>query len=717
MNTQKPLKSHKIITASVYFIELNPHLYAGYRDFVFVFKNPKHNSTINKSFSMKLILRFSKKPMMLRIYGIGLFIFLGVLSFTKYQVKPPLPVADKDNGGLYLPGGFQAVVVIDSIGGGPRRAPAGGGGGRPGGQGARPAGAAGAAGQRPGGQGQRPATTATGAPRPLQVQSNQGRPANPQPSNYFGARHIAVASNGDIYVKLRVNTPDGESNAALRDTNGDGKVDVVNYWGKYQSGQYGDDMRIHNGYLYYSSELFVFRSKMIPGTLLPEAKVDTIVIDDMGSHEHITKPVAFDGKGHMFVGWGAGSNACQEFNRAQGSVGMGKVDDTGPNGCPLLKDHGGIWMFDENKLNQTQKDGVKYATGLRSIVGMDWDTASNSLYAVVHGRDDLAVIWPQYFDLWQSAMLPAEEFFKIPKGFNGGWPYYYYDQMKGKKMLNPEYGGDGKKEGNGAKLVKPLVGFPGHFAPNDVVFYHGNQFPARYKNGAFIAMHGATNRPPYPEGGYIVAFVPFKNGMPSGPWEVFADGFGGVDPIPTAPDAKYRPMGISEGPDGSLYLSETQKGKIWRVMFRGNKATFGTVQLAGMAKRKLTASNIRTPDRVKDNLDLKNPTVASPVFTTYCRTCHQNNGLGDGSRFPPLVESEWVNGDKTKLINIVMNGLTGPITVKGTSYNEAMPAHGTFLSDKQIADVLTYIRANFNNTSDAVSESEVAAVRKATAKK
>src|SRR5665647_576690 len=129
-------------------------------------------------------------------------------------------------------------------------------------------------------------------------------------------------------------------------------------------------------------------------------------------------------------------------------------------------------------------------------------------------------------------MLPAEEFFKVPKGFNGGWPYYYWDQMKGKKILNPEYGGDGIKEGNGAKLAKPLVGFPGHFAPQDLIFYHGNQFPARYKNGAFIAWHGATNRPPYPEAGYIVAFVPMKNGVVTGPWEVFADGFGSRDTIP-----------------------------------------------------------------------------------------------------------------------------------------------------------------------------------------
>src|SRR5690606_25791085 len=117
-------------------------------------------------------------------------------------------------------------------------------------------------------------------------------------------------------------------------------------------------------------------------------KIDTIVIDDGPPHEHITKPIAFDGKGNMYVGWGAGSNSCQIYNRVAESPGMGTPDD--PNdGCPLLSDHGGIWMFDEDKLNQHQEDGVRYATGLRSIVALEWDQSSNSLYTAVHGRDDL----------------------------------------------------------------------------------------------------------------------------------------------------------------------------------------------------------------------------------------------------------------------------------------------------------------------------------------
>jgi len=618
---------------------------------------------------MNTFFKFFRKFRIVKFGFAASLIFFAVYGFTRYQTSKPLPAGDKDNGGLFLPDGFQALVVIDSLGGGAPPAPANG----------APAGR--------GGRG------------PV----------------YWGARHLAVSSNGDIYVNLRIHTRDGYGNAALRDVNGDGKADTIKYWAKYAASGYSDAMRIHNGYMYYSSELLVFRNKMIPGQLLPDSKMDTIVQDDPPLHEHQTKPVAFDGKGHMFVGWGAGSDACQVKNRAMGSPGMGKPDAPG-DGCPLLKDHAGIWMFDENKLKQKQSEGVHYATGLRSIVGIEWDPTSNSLYALSHGRDNLRSTWPQYFTAWQSAMLPSEEFFKVPKGLDGGWPYYYYDQMQGKKMLNPEYGGDGKKEGNGAKMTKPLVGFPGHFALNDLLFYKGNQFPARYKEGVFIVSHGATNRTPYPQAGYVILFVPMRNGVVTGQWEVFADGFAGISPIPSAGDAIYRPMGLSEGPDGSIYISETQKGKIWRIMFKGNKTTFGNTQLAGMAQRKLTASNIKTPDEVKDNLDRTRPGIASAVYSTYCRVCHQTDGKGDGLRFPSLVESEWVNGNKTKLIDIVVNGLSGAIQINGQPFNEAMPAHGSFLNDKDIADVLTYVRSNFGNKSDAVSQAEVAAVRKAAAK-
>jgi len=562
-------------------------------------------------------------------------IIISCLAMT-CKVEQELPKADANNGGLHLPRGFDAVVVVDSL--------------------------------------------------------------------KTAARLIAVNDNGDVYVKARFAKAGG--NAALRDENGDGKADIVEVFGDYPNhGTYGTAMRVYNGYIYFSTELVVYRQKLTPGKLIPEGAIEVVLTDDHkhGRHEHIAKPVTFDGEGNMYVPFGAPSNACQESNRTPNSPGV--------DPCPMLADHGGIWKFDANKLNQTQRDGKLFATGLRSVVALDWNFNDNNLYALQHGRDDLLRLWASKFSPWQSAELPSEEFFRVTEGLDAGWPYCYYDQIKGKKVLAPEYGGDGEVVGRCAKYAQPLIGFPGHWAPNDLLFYSGDQFPERYKNGAFIAFHGSTNRAPYPQAGYFIAFVPFNNGQP-GEWEVFADGFAGIDPIVNVSDAVYRPMGLAIGPDGSLYISDTEKGKIWRVMYRGGNGEFGEDQLAEMEKRK-QASNIRRPDLVKDNLDKDVAVGGEKIYEVYCGTCHQKNGLGDSGRFPPLANSPYVTGDKKRLINIVLRGLSETIEVNGITYDGTMPPH-SFLKDEEIARVLTYIRQGFGNNASEVTAIEVQQQRSAT---
>ena len=520
------------------------------------------------------------------------------------------------------------------------------------------------------------------------------------------ARHMAVSDNGDIYVKLRGGKPKGI--VALRDVNHDGKADTIKYFGDYKDeGNYGTAMRIHKGYMYFSTAGEVYRMKYTPGQLVPDGKIETIVIDDYKNdrhgYEHIAKPIALDEAGNLYVQYGAPGDVCQVLNRIPG--------EPGEDPCSQLEDHGGIWQFDASKPNQTQqKDGKLYATGIRSVVAMDWNKSDNTLYLVVHGRDDLNSRNPQLYSRWQSAVYPSEEFLRVKEGTNGGWPYYYYDQDKGKRLLNPEYGGDGVKEGKGADYIKPLIGFPAHWAPNDLLFYTGDQFPERYKNGAFIAFHGSTNRAPYPQAGYFVAFVPFENGEPTGKWEVFADGFVSEKPIVDVSDAPYRPMAIAMGPDGSLYLSETVKGKIWRVMFKGNKKSFDGTHLAEMEKRK-ELPHIKTPDESIDNLQKGQVTGGQKIYETYCAPCHQRNGKGAVGRFPPLVDAAWVKGDKTKLINVTLNGLEGNIEVDGVGYNGVMPSH-SFLSDEEIAVMLTYVRQNFGKKEDAITAGEVAKLRK-----
>jgi glucose/arabinose dehydrogenase len=143
-------------------------------------------------------------------------------------------------------------------------------------------------------------------------------------------------------------------------------------------------------------------------------------------------------------------------------------------------------------------------------------------------------------------------------------------------VLAPEYGGNGKKvrgtQGiDCASYNQPLVTFGAHWAPNGMHFYDGTQFPARYRNGAFVAFHGGFNRAPLPNEGFNVLFVPMSaTGRPTGAAEVFADNFAD-SPGPLPATAKHRPVGVTEGPDGSLYISDDKGGRIWRVVFVGRR--------------------------------------------------------------------------------------------------------------------------------------------------
>jgi mono/diheme cytochrome c family protein len=168
-------------------------------------------------------------------------------------------------------------------------------------------------------------------------------------------------------------------------------------------------------------------------------------------------------------------------------------------------------------------------------------------------------------------------------------------------------------------------------------------------------------------------------------------------------------MGLAEGPDGSLYISDTEKGKIWRVMFKGNRTWFNEENLRPTIDRKM-ASNIRRPDEIADNLDKLATSNGEKIYKTYCGSCHQNNGKGASDRFPPLAANSWVSGDKPRLIDIVLRGLEGPIMVNDIPFNGFMPQH-SFLTDEDIAAVLTYVRNSFGNHATPVTAEEVGARR------
>ncbi len=558
------------------------------------------------------------------------------------ETEKLLPLADDANGGLSLPGGFEALAVVDSVG---------------------------------------------------------------------RTRHITVNDNGDIYAQLE-SSDEGKGTIAMRDLDNDGKVDSIVYFGDYiDKGRGATGLTIHNGYLYTSTKKHIFKTKLKEGELVPSSKTEIVLTDldpKVGSNWHTTKPVAFDDKGNMYVPFGAPSDACQDMEK-YGPVGIPYGKGIDP--CPELENHAGIWRFDANKIGLTQEDGAKFATGIRSVVGMEWNPKDESLYAVGNGIDNFHTIYPELFTDWQAAMLPSETLMKVTEGSDYGWPYAYYDQIQMKNVLQPGYGGDGKIVGIASRFDDPAVGFPGHWAPMDVMFYHGDQFPERYNNGAFVAFHGSTDRAPYPMSGFIVCFAPFdENGKATGELEVFADGFAGVDIVKNTSDAVYRPMGLSTGPDGSIYISESNQGKIWRVMYKGDKDKFGQSDLANMERRKETQSYIRNPDPVKDLIQEGDTYSGAVQYNTYCAACHQRDGKGDNNRFPPLDGSEWVAGNEEKLIDVVLNGIQGEIEVNGKTYNGLMPSN-SHLDNHAIANILTYIRKRFGNDSSPVSALTVGEIR------
>ena len=103
------------------------------------------------------------------------------------------------------------------------------------------------------------------------------------------------------------------------------------------------------------------------------------------------------------------------------------------------------------------------------------------------------------------------------------------------------------------------------------------------------------------------------------------------------------------------------------------------------------------------------------VFTNICMTCHQQNGQGQAGVYPPLAGSEWAQGSEERIIRIVLQGLSGPITVEGKEYNNAMTPLGSVLKDEQIANVLSYVRQEWGNSAPEVKAETVARVRAETA--
>jgi glucose/arabinose dehydrogenase/mono/diheme cytochrome c family protein len=494
-------------------------------------------------------------------------------------------------------------------------------------------------------------------------------------------RGLAVAANGDVYAKTQ-----GGPILALRDADGDGRTEMIKEFGP---GDGGTHIMFHDGWLYHSSRTAVYRYKYTPGELVPASQLETVVAKLPAERDHSQKAFAFDDQGRMLVEVGSPYNVYSEPDRQLGAKGKDATE--------FLKTYGGFWRFDPKKLNQTQADGMRFSTGHRHSLSLVWNDVSKQFFMVQMGRDNLNVVDPAHYDVLDNAERVSEVMHVLREGSNLGWPYTYWDPYKKAHMMAPEFGGDNVKKADPDPYDQPVVAFPAHWAPIGMTMYTATQFPEKYRGGAFVAFHGSWNRAPRPQGGYKVAFVPFDaKGMPLGTYEAFADDFAGKAEFVNTGDARFRPAGLAVGPDGSLFITDTEKGRIWRVIYTGETNT-------AARRPSATVPNFVAPD---------DRSRGAQLYQQICAACHMPDGNGVSGMQPPLLGSAVVAGDPSTLIRVILEGPGQVLPASRAKYNNQMPPFAAAFTDADIADTLTFVRKYFGKGASPITAQHVAALRK-----
>jgi len=335
-------------------------------------------------------------------------------------------------------------------------------------------------------------------------------------------RHLAIRANGDIYVSTpREQQGNGKGSGiiALR-LDATHKAVQVEHFGSVDG---GTGIRFYSNALYATSPSGVYRFTFTGDALVP-AKEPDIIVDGMpATHpgfNRANRPLAFDGKGNLFVALDGSANLCLDPNTPQGSPPVALKP------CPDLGKRAGVWRFSANNIGQRfPSDGQQLATGIRDITALDWSPVDENIYGIMHGRDSSNKLWPNIVSAEDEDHI-ADEMHRITKGTDLGWPYTYFDGVRNIRLIAPEYDGDGKKSPPFGAYSTPVLTFHSRrAAPVDLLFYAGDKFPASYRGGAFVVLHGTANR-----SGYNVVFVPFNANGKAGAPIVFADGFAAFDP-------------------------------------------------------------------------------------------------------------------------------------------------------------------------------------------
>jgi glucose/arabinose dehydrogenase/mono/diheme cytochrome c family protein len=528
--------------------------------------------------------------------------------------------------------------------------------------------------------------------------------------NIGHARHMVVAPSGVVYVNTwsgryygNDKPPAGGFLVALQDKSGVGKADATERFGEtvQSGGAGGTGIGIYKGSLYAEINDRIVRYALPEGSIVPNRGADTIVSGLPLGGDHPMHPFIISADGTMYVDVATATNSCQLKNRT--------LKSPGANPCTELETRGGVWRYDANKTNQKFSTAERFATGIRNAEGFAIDS-NGRVFVTQHGRDQLHTNWPDLYKPEQEATLPAEELLLLkPKG-DYGWPECYYDSFAQKLVLAPEYGGDGGKTiGVCANKIAPAAAFPAHWAPNAMVRYDQKQFPARYRDGVFIAFHGSWNRAPYPQGGYNVIFQPLAGEHASGQCEVFADGFAGAVKSPAG--AAHRPSGLAVGPDGSLYVSDDIHGRIYRIVYYGGSEG-GSANITPCPSATTPAGNpVETsaeppegthPDAgaaatgsvpvpqgaTREMVALGERIYRGQVGGAACAGCHGENGEGTPLG-PDLTGKRWLwsDGSYNGIKKTIAEGVSQP-----KQYRDPMPPlGGAQLTPDQVSALTAYV--------------------------
>ena len=374
------------------------------------------------------------------------------------------------------------------------------------------------------------------------------------------ARHLVVAPGGDVYVaRWREGSRDGGV-LALRDTDGDGRADVRATFGP----EAGSGIALGGGYLFLGAWGRVYRWRLHPDSLVPRERAQTVV-DGIPELEHGARSIALGADGALYVNVGAPSNACERDYRGR--------DFRGATPCGELLTSGGVWRF-PGALGPVPQPfsptlSTRFATGLRHSVALGVDPGDGGVYAAPHGIDHLDRWWPEAgYTAEDAAAKPAETLFRIRAGGDYGFPYCMFDPATRRMVRAPGYGGTARAPVACTGAESPLATFDAHSAPMAIAVHPGHGWPARYRGGMFVALHGSLFRHPLEPTGYAVVFLP-RTPAGFGPAEPFLQGAGRGRPWSLP---RPRPSGLAVGPDGSLYVSDDARGRVWRIRWRGERA-------------------------------------------------------------------------------------------------------------------------------------------------